>query len=143
MGAAAVAITAGLPVAAYAAAVAAAAAVTATRPAQATLIPSLAVTPDQLTAANVVVGWAEAAGIAAAGSLTGVLIWFGGAAGVFGVCAVPGAAAALLAARLRVAALAAPEEDAGGGAGRRVLTDRGGVARWTARRVLVADCGGS
>src|SRR5690242_19862761 len=57
MGAAAVAITSGMPLAAYAAAVVASTAFTATRPAQWTLIPSLAVTPDQLTAANVVVNW--------------------------------------------------------------------------------------
>ena len=112
MGATAVAITGGIPLAAYAAAVVASTAVTATRPAQSTLIPSLAVTPDQLTAANVVVSWVEAAGIAAAGSLTGVLIWSGGVAGVFGVCAALGTVAALLVFRLRVAALAAPEEHA-------------------------------
>jgi hypothetical protein len=91
MGATAVAIAGGMPLAAYAAAVVASTAFTATRPAQWTLIPSLAVTPDQLTAANVVVNWVEAVGIAAAGALTGVLIWFGGAAGVFGVCAALGA----------------------------------------------------
>lgn len=97
----AVAITAGVPMAAYAAAVVASTAVTATRPAQSTLIPSLAVTPDQLTAANVVMSWVEAAGIAAAGSLTGVLIWSGGVAGVFGVCAALGVLAAFLVFRLR------------------------------------------
>ena len=77
-----------------------------------TLIPSLAVTPDQLTAANMVVSWVEAAGIAIAGSLTGVLIWTGGVAGVFAVCAALGAVAALLVVRLRVPALAAPLERA-------------------------------
>jgi hypothetical protein len=112
MGATAAAITGGMPVAAYTAAVVASAAFTATRPAQSTLMPSLAVTPDQLTAANVVLSWVEAVAIAAAGALTGVLIWFGGAAGVFGVCAALGAVAALLVFRLRVAALAAPEAHA-------------------------------
>jgi MFS family permease len=110
MAATAVAITGGMPAMAYAAAVVASAAFTATRPAQSTLIPSLAGTPDELTAANVVLSWVEAAAIAAAGSLTGVLIWFGGAAGVFGVCAALGAVAALLVARLRVPALAAPQD---------------------------------
>jgi MFS family permease len=112
MGATAAAIARGLPLAAYAAAVVASTAVTATRPAQATLIPSLAVTPDQLTAANVVVSWVEAAGIAAAGSLTGVLIWLGGVASVFAVCAALGAVAAVVVFRLQVPALGAPEEHA-------------------------------
>ncbi len=112
MGATAVAIAGGVPLAAYAAAVVASTAVTATRPAQSTLIPSLAATPDQLTAANVVVSWVEAAGIAVAGSLTGVLIWAGGVAGVFAVCAALAAAAALLVFRLHVSALAAPPEHA-------------------------------
>ena len=112
MGATAAAIAGGVPLAAYAAAVVASTAVTATRPAQSTLIPSLAVTPDQLTAANVVVSWVEAGGIAVAGSLTGVLIWLTGVAGVFAVCAALGIIAALLVFRLRVSALAAPQEDA-------------------------------
>src|SRR5207237_4368702 len=96
MGATAVAVAGGVPLAAYAAAVVASTAVTATRPAQSTLIPSLAVTPDPLTAVNVVVSWVEAAGIAAAGSLTGLLIWFGGVAGGFGVCAALGLVAPLV-----------------------------------------------
>ena len=112
MGATAAAITGGVPIAAYAAAVLASTAVTTTRPAQSTLIPSLAVIPDQLTAANVVVSWVEAAGIAGAGLLTGVLIWLGGVAAVFAVCAVLGAVAALLVFRLQVPALAAPQENA-------------------------------
>ena len=112
MGATAAAIAGGVPLAAYAAAVVASTAVTATRPAQSTLIPSLAVTPDQLTAANVVISWVEAAGIAVAGSLTGVLIWLTGVAGVFAVCAALGGVAALLVVRLHVPALSAPEEQA-------------------------------
>ena len=112
MGATAAAIAGGVPLAAYAAAVVASVAVTATRPAQSTLMPSLAVTPDQLTAANVIVSWVEAAGIAVAGSLTGVLIWLTGLAGVFAVCAVLGGVAVLLVVRLHVPALSAPEEQA-------------------------------
>jgi MFS family permease len=79
----AAAIGAGTPLAAYAAAVFASTAVTTTRPAQSALIPSLATTPDQLTAANVVAGWLEAAGAAAAGLLVGVLISLAGVGSVF------------------------------------------------------------
>src|SRR5215472_13420300 len=114
MAATAVAVMAGAPLAAYAAAVAAATAVTTTRPAQAALIPSVAATPDQLTAANVVAGWLEAAGMAASGLLAGVLISLAGVGSVFVVCAGLGLLAGLLDAGLRVAALApaSAEQDA-------------------------------
>jgi MFS family permease len=112
MGATAGAIAAGMPLAAYAAAVTASTAVTTTRPAQSTLIPALAVTPNQLTAANVVVSWAEAGGIAAAGSLTGVLISVAGVTAVFEASAALGIVAALLVMTLRVPSLAAPPEQA-------------------------------
>jgi len=106
----AAAIGAGAPLAAYAAAVFASTAVTTTRPAQSALIPSLAATPDQLTAANVVAGWLEAAGAAAAGLLVGVLISLAGVGSVFAVCAGLGLAAALLVASLRAPSLAAETE---------------------------------
>jgi MFS family permease len=112
MAATAAAVMAGAPLAAYAAAVAAATAVTATRPAQAALIPSVAVTPDQLTAANVMVGWLEAAGFAASGLLAGVLISLAGVGSVFAVCAGLAVVAALLVAGLRVAPLAPEQERA-------------------------------
>jgi hypothetical protein len=110
----AAAVIAGAPIAAYAAAMVAAAAVTTTRPAQAALIPSVAATPDQLTAVNVVAGWLEAAGITTAGLLTGALIVLGGVAGVFAVGAGLGVVAALLVARLRGPALASPPAGAPG-----------------------------
>ena len=106
----AAAIGADAPLAAYAAAVFASTAVTTTRPAQSALIPSLAATPDQLTAANVVAGWLEAAGAAAAGLLVGVLISLAGVGSVFAVCAGLGLAAALLVASLRAPSLAAETE---------------------------------
>jgi hypothetical protein len=70
---------------------------------------------DQLTAANVVVGWLEAAGVAAAGLLAGVLISLAGVGSVFAVCAGLGLAAGLVVTGLRVTALAA-EQDADGAA---------------------------
>jgi Cyclic nucleotide-binding domain/Major Facilitator Superfamily len=106
----AAAIGADAPLAAYAAAVFASTAVTATRPAQSALLPSLAATPDQLTAANVVAGWLEAAGAASAGLLVGVLISLAGVGSVFAVCAGLGLAAALLVAGLRAPSLAAEAE---------------------------------
>jgi hypothetical protein len=111
MAATAVAITAGAPLVAYAAAVVAATAVTTTRPAQSVLLPAVSVTPDQLTAANVVVGWVEAAGVAGAGFLTGVVIALGGVAEVFAVCAGFGLAALGLVAGLRAGSLAHPAAD--------------------------------
>jgi MFS family permease len=102
----AAAVIARAPLAAYAGAVVAATAVTTTRPAQYSLIPSVAATPDQLTAANVLAGWLEAVGIAAAGLLAGVLISLAGVGSVFAVCACLGIVAALLVAGLKVAALA-------------------------------------
>jgi Cyclic nucleotide-binding domain/Major Facilitator Superfamily len=112
MAVAVLAVVAGAPVAVYAVAVIAGVAVTGTRPAQATLIPSVAATPDQLTAANVLVGWVEAAGFAAAGLMAGALIALGGVATVFAVCAGLGLGAAMLVARLRAVSLAAPSERA-------------------------------
>lgn len=112
MAATAAAVIAGAPAAAYVAAVIAAAAVTTTRPAQSTLIPAISATPDQLTAANVVLGWVEAAGITTAGLLAGVLITVGGVGCVFGVCAGLAVIAALLVAGLRVAPLASSPEGA-------------------------------
>jgi hypothetical protein len=111
MAATAAAIFAGVPVVAYASAVIACVALTTTRPAQAALIPSVAVTADQLTAANVVVSWLESAGLVTSGLLTGVLISLAGVGSVLVACFGLGLAAALLAARVRVAALASLRED--------------------------------
>jgi MFS family permease len=110
--AAAVAIVAGVPLAAYAAAVIAGVAVTGTRPAQAALIPSVAATPDQLTAANVLVGWVEAAGFATAGLMAGALIALGGVATVFAVCAGLDLGAVMLVVPLPTVTFAPPSEPA-------------------------------
>jgi hypothetical protein len=106
----AVAVLAGAPVVAYALVVIDAAAYTGIRPAQATLMPSVAATPDELTAANVLVGWVEAAGFAASGLMAGTLIALGGVATVFAVCAGLGLGAAVLVAGLRAATSTPPPE---------------------------------
>jgi MFS family permease len=127
MAAMAAAVIARAPLAAYASAVVAATAVTTTRPAQSSLIPSVAATPDQLTAANVLAGWLEAVGIAASGLLAGVLISLAGVGSVFAVCACLGIVAALLVAGLKVAALTPTGQPglsalAGAGEGLRLAT---------------------
>lgn len=128
----AAAVAAGVPVAAYAGAVVAGVAVTGTRPAQAMLIPAEAATPDQLTAANVLVGWVEAAGFAASGLLAGALIALGGVAAVFAVCAGLGLGAVMLVAPLRAAAFAPASEPATA-----VLAGLGESLRLTAGRPRV------
>jgi hypothetical protein len=109
--AAAAAIFAGVPVAAYASAVLVWVALTTTRPAQAALIPSVAVTADELTAANVVVSWLESAGLVTSGLMAGVLISLTGVGSVFVTCAILGLAAAMLATRVRVPGLGSLRED--------------------------------
>jgi hypothetical protein len=105
MAATGLAIALRMPIAAYGAAVVASTAVATTRPAQAAIVPSVSVTADELTAANVVAGWLEAAGLAVAGSFVGLLIWLSGLASVFAVCAALAVVAALLVAKLPVPAL--------------------------------------
>lgn len=97
-----------VPAATYTAAVIAASAVTLTRPAQATLFPSLARTPSELTAVNVVSGWVESVTMLIGPALAGLLIRIDG----------PGAACALFAVALGgssvlVASLGNPAETTG------------------------------
>ncbi len=74
LGIAAAAAAAHLVPLAYAGAVLTSVAVVTTRPAQASMLPAVADTPEQLTAANVALGWAENLSIALAGLLAGGLL---------------------------------------------------------------------
>ena len=59
---------------AYVGAVITSIAVVTTRPAQASILPAVVDTPEQLTAANVALGWVENLGIAMAGLMAGALL---------------------------------------------------------------------
>jgi MFS family permease len=97
MGSTALALLGGAPVPlVYALAALAATAVTLTRPAQGSLLPSLARDPDQLASANVVSSWIESASVLAGPALAALLLGLHGAGAVFAVMAGLVACSALL-----------------------------------------------
>jgi len=103
LGAAAAALYADAPILViYAFATVAAASLTFTRPTQASLLPSITRTPEDLTAANAVSGLAESTGIFVGPFIAGILLTRSEPATVFAVFAVVTLLDALLVARLRV-----------------------------------------
>jgi len=97
MAATAAAMLAGAPVPlVYGLAAVGATAITVTRPAQGALLPTLARTPDELTAANVASSWTESVSVLAGPALAALLLRVSGSGAVFAVMAALLACSGLL-----------------------------------------------
>jgi MFS family permease len=131
-GTAAVLLSGGPPFLAYGLAAVATTAITITRPVQSVVLPALARTPNELTAANVACGWIESLSILAAPALAGVLLAAGGAGLVFAVMAGIALASALL-----VLGLTGPPAACGGPVIKETLAGLEAVAREPGPRSLV------
>jgi MFS family permease len=109
VGATAAALLAQAPVPAiYVLAALVATSITLTRPAQGSLLPSLARTPEELTAANVAVGWIERLSMFGGPALTGLLLGVSGPGVVFAVMSGALLCSALMVARIQAESAPAP-----------------------------------
>jgi MFS family permease len=113
MGMTAVALMVEAPIAVvYALAALAATSVTLTRPAQGSLLPSLARSPEELTAANAAVGWIESLSMFGGPAVAGVLLALSGPGAVFAAMSGALLVSAFLTARIEVrSAPAEPMQD--------------------------------
>ena len=98
--------TGGPPLVAYGLAVLASTAMTTTRPALFAMLPALARDAGQLTAANVVAGWAENLGVVLSALAASLFLGLGQIGTLFAVCAVLVAGGAALVAPVRVTGIA-------------------------------------
>ena len=113
MGATAVALLTDAPVPLiYGLAALAATSITVTRPAQNALLPMLARTPDELTAANVASGWTESVSVLVGPAVAALLLGLYGSGAVFAVMAGLVAGSAMLVLGVRVRAGAEPDQPA-------------------------------
>jgi hypothetical protein len=113
MAATAAALLAGAPVPlVYGLAALAATSITVTRPAQGAILPTLARTPDELTAANVAASWTESIAVLAGPALAALLLATGGPGAVFAVMAGLLAGSGLLVTGVQTGPGAVPGTDA-------------------------------
>jgi MFS family permease len=98
------------PIVAYGFAVVASTAACLTRPAQSVVLPSTARVAQELTAANVIAGWAENFGILLAAAIAAFFLDIGHIGWLFALCAALAAIAAVLVAPVRVAGIALADE---------------------------------
>jgi MFS family permease len=138
LAAAAAAAAADLPYVVYALAVVVSVASTAFRPAQAALVPGLARTPEELTAANVTATTIESVGIFAGPALGGLLLAASTSAVVFGVTAGAMVWSALLVVRISEPAREPTPAPAAASVGAEVAAGFRTILRQGRVRLLVA-----
>ncbi len=126
------------PIVAYAFAVVASTAMVAVRPAQFTMLPALARDAPQLTAANVVAGWAESGGIVVGSLLAAVFLGGGHIDWLFAVMAACELTAASLVFQAKVPGIAVAEDEEYGSDFAEWLVGIRAAARDSRSRLLIS-----